>query len=420
MRIIESDEVRARLTPDVTIALMREALTKLESGEAVQPLRSVNALPGGDSFGFMPRVDKGLLRRRRSSPRSTATWARKYPSHMGYVMLFESVHGAPVGMADASAITELRTGAVSAVATDLLARKGAKTLAIIGCGAQGRSHLAAISRVRKLESVKCYDINAEAARRYAAEQGEKYGIPVTVADSVEEAVRGADIVCTLTPSKEPYLKAEWIAPGTHVNAVGTFTPVTREATSELVAKSRLYADQVEAMKRESGEYLIPLKEGLITEAHIVGSIGAALLGKVPGRRADEEITLFDALGLAIEDVICAKYLLRLKTLPKGYPPTTSMSASRAFCPRACSSRCQTSVVPSNSFPAACRRKRVSDTSARTGIRNITLQSARRPEIPQDFRRTQSPPPRPKDAKRILDATRISGARSASSKDFPMR
>jgi ornithine cyclodeaminase len=309
MRIIESDEVRARLTPDVTISLMREALTKLESGEAVQPLRSVNSLPGGDSFGFMPAWTKDFF----GAKIITAfhgNLGTEYPSHMGYVMLFESVHGAPVGMADASAITELRTGAVSAVATDLLARKDAKALAIIGCGAQGRSHLAAISRVRKLESVKCYDINPEAARRYAREQGEKYGIPVSVADSVEEAVRGADIVCTLTPSKEPYLKAEWIAPGTHVNAVGTFTPVTREATSELVAKSRLYADQVEAMKRESGEYLIPLKEGLITEAHIVGSIGAALLGKVPGRLTDEEITLFDALGLAIEDVTCAKYLLR--------------------------------------------------------------------------------------------------------------
>ena len=309
MRIIESNEVRARLTPDVAINLMREALMKLESGAAVQPLRSINTLPGNNSFGFMPAwMEDYFGAKIITAFHGNAGTA--YPSHMGYVMLFDSVHGAPVGMADASAITEIRTGAVSAVATDLLARKNAKALAIIGCGAQGRSHLAAIAQVRKLESVKCYDILPEAARRFASEQSAKYGIPVTNAASVEEAIRGADIVCTLTPSKAPYLEVHWVAPGAHINAVGTFTPVTREVTSALVAKTRLYADQVEAMKKEAGEYLIPLNEGLITEDHIQGSIGGVLLGKAPGRQSEDEITLFDALGLAVEDVICARYLLR--------------------------------------------------------------------------------------------------------------
>ncbi|HIR61483.1 MAG TPA: ornithine cyclodeaminase family protein, partial [Candidatus Faecivivens stercoravium] len=132
---------------------------------------------------------------------------------------------------------------------------------------------------------------------------------VTVCGSVEEAVKDADIICTLTPSKEAYLKKEWVKPGAHINAVGTFTPTTREVTSKLVAASRLYADQVAAMKKEAGEYLIPLSEGLITEDHIVGSIGEVLLGKAPGRQSEEEITLFDALGLAVEDVICGRYLV---------------------------------------------------------------------------------------------------------------
>lgn len=308
MKIIESDAVRARLTADVAIGLMREALMKLESGTAVQPLRSVNMMPGGNAFGFMPAWLEDYF----GAKIITAFHGNagtQYPSHMGYVMLFDSVHGAPVGMADATAITEIRTGAVSAVATDLLARKDAKTLAVIGCGAQGRSHLAAISRVRRIESVRCYDILPEAAMRFAEEQGAKHGIPINAAASVEEAVRGADIICTLTPSKEPYLEAGWITPGAHINAVGTFTPTTREVTSALVAKSRLYADQIEAMKKEAGEYLIPLREGLITEDHIVGSIGGVLLGKARGRETEEEITLFDALGLAVEDVICARYLI---------------------------------------------------------------------------------------------------------------
>ena len=136
----------------------------------------------------------------------------------------------------------------------------------------------------------------------------KFGIPVTAADSVREAVHNADIICTVTPSWEPYLEAGWIAPGTHINAVGAFTPTTREVTSALVAKSRLYADQVEAMRKECGEYLVPLREGLIGLDHIVGSLGGVLLGRVPGRSSEEEITLFDALGLAVEDVACVKYL----------------------------------------------------------------------------------------------------------------
>ena len=139
---------------------------------------------------------------------------------------------------------------------------------------------------------------------------EKYKIPVMVCDSVEEAVKGAEIICTVTPSKEPYLKAEWITPGAHINAVGAFTPNTREIESSLMAKAKLYADQVEAMKKECGEYLIPKNEGLFGEEHITGSIGGILAGKVPGRENDTEITLFDALGLAVEDVACGRFLCR--------------------------------------------------------------------------------------------------------------
>ena len=136
----------------------------------------------------------------------------------------------------------------------------------------------------------------------------KYGVPVTVCGTVAETVKDADIICTVSPSKEPSLFASMVKSGTHINAVGTFTPTTREVSSDLVAVSRLYSDQTEATKRESGEYLIPLQEGLIKEDHIVGSIGELLLGKVSGRTDDSQITMFDALGLAIEDVACAKYV----------------------------------------------------------------------------------------------------------------
>lgn len=309
MKIVQAEEVRQRLTMPECIELMRTSLRELEAGTYTQPLRSIALLPGGEKFGFMPAYLGDCFGAKVLSafPQNAGT---EYPSHIGYVLLFESTHGSFLGMADASVITEIRTGAVSGVATDLLARPDAHRLAIIGAGAQGRSHLAAMAAVRDIRSVAVYDQNAQAARRYCEEMAAQFGIPVTAADSAREAVKGADIVCTVTPSREPYLEADWIAPGTHINAVGAFTPATREVTSALVAKAKLYADQVEAMRKECGEYLVPLQEGLIGPDHIVGSLGDVLLGRAPGRSSEEEITLFDALGLAVEDVACAKYLCR--------------------------------------------------------------------------------------------------------------
>lgn len=307
MKIVESAEVRQRLTMPVCIELMRTALKELEEGRFTQPVRSIALLPGGEKFGFMPAWLGDCFGAKVLSafPQNAGT---AYPSHIGYVMLFEAEHGSFLGMADASVITEVRTGAVSGVATDLLARPDAHHLAIIGAGAQGRSHLAAMTAVRDIRSVAVYDQNPQAAQRYCTEMSAQYGIPVTAATCAQEAVEGADIICTLTPSKDPYLEADWIAPGAHINAVGAFTPTTREVSSAVVARARLYADQVEAMRKECGEYLIPLQEGVIGPEHIVGSLGDVLLGRAPGRTDSQEVTLFDALGLAVEDVMCARYL----------------------------------------------------------------------------------------------------------------
>ena len=307
MKIVESAEVRRRLTMPVCIELMRTALKELEEGRFTQPVRSIALLPGGEKFGFMPAWLGDCFGAKVLSafPQNAGT---AYPSHIGYVMLFEAEHGSFLGMADASVITEVRTGAVSGVATDLLARPDAHRLAIIGAGAQGRSHLAAMTAVRDIRSVAVYDQNPQAAQRYCTEMSAQYDIPVTAATCAQEAVEGADIICTLTPSKDPYLEADWIAPGAHINAVGAFTPTTREVSSAVVARARLYADQVEAMRKECGEYLIPLQEGVIGPEHIVGSLGDVLLGRAPGRTDSQEVTLFDALGLAVEDVMCARYL----------------------------------------------------------------------------------------------------------------
>lgn len=308
MFIIEADEVIKRLTPDICIELMRKALSDLEKGICVQPLRSLHRLPQNHLFGFMPAyLGDNSYFGAKIIDACANNKGTTYPTHMGYVMMFESVHGSPVGLVDATSITAIRTGAVSAVATDLLSRKDSRHLALIGAGAQARSHLDAISLVRSLEKVFIYDIDKDSAVRFQTEMSRKHHIDIKVCDSVKEAVSDADIICTLTPSKDPYLQLEWLKPGSHINAVGAFTPTTREVTSQLVANARLYADSVDSMKAECGEYLTPKSEGLFDETHIVGSIGALLLGTVEGRRNEQEITLFDALGLAVEDVMCARY-----------------------------------------------------------------------------------------------------------------
>ena len=306
MKIVEEAQVRALVTPRDCVEIMRQALSDLENGKYVMPPRMICTMPNTAAFGFMPAYVGDYFGAKVITAYGPNAGTR-YPTHIGYVVLFESEHCTVAGLVDATAVTEIRTGAVSAVATDLLARKDARTLGLIGAGAQARSHMAAIATVRDITAVRVYDLRHEAAQAFAGEITARYGGPVTVCGSAAEAVREADIVCTLTPAKEAYLTRDMIRPGTHVNAVGTFTPTTREAASDLVAASRLYADQISAMQSESGEYLIPLREGLITQEHIVGSIGQVINGTAPGRQSDEEITLFDALGLAVEDIACAKY-----------------------------------------------------------------------------------------------------------------
>ena len=305
MLLMEEKQVREILTPDRCMAAMRQALADLESGKCDMPQRLICKMPNTAAFGFMPAYAGDYF-----GAKVIAAYApnmgTEYPSHIGYVMLFESQHCTVAGLIEAGSITEIRTGCVSAVATDLLARKDAHSLALIGAGAQARSHFAAIRLIRDIQAVRVYDLNPAAAERFKQETEEKYHLAVTVCDSAESAVRDADIICTLTPAKEAYLTKAMVKPGAHVNAVGTFSPTTREAASDLVAASRLYADQTAACKKESGEYLVPLQEGLIQESHIIGSVGELLLGKIEGRKSEQDITLFDALGLAVEDIAAAK------------------------------------------------------------------------------------------------------------------
>jgi ornithine cyclodeaminase len=229
-------------------------------------------------------------------------------SHQGAVLLFDAETGSLAALLDATAITTIRTAAVSAVATRLLARDNAASLAIIGSGVQARAHIEAICAVRPITSLRVWSRNTEHARRLANAAREDFHLDASVSASGRDAVRNADIVCTVTSATEPVLCGEWLAPGTHVNAVGACTPNARELDSGVVVHSRLYVDRRESALKEPGDILFPLQDGEIGPDHVVAELGELLIGRGVGRRDEREITLFKSLGLAIEDLAAATHV----------------------------------------------------------------------------------------------------------------
>jgi ornithine cyclodeaminase/alanine dehydrogenase-like protein (mu-crystallin family) len=302
--ILSHDDVERMLTMPECIAAMEDALKALAHGEVHQPLRSLVRAEGAAGFlGLMPAY--------RGGPR--AAYGLKevcvFPgnpmlgldTHLGAVLLHSGETGELLAVVNASAITAIRTAAVSAVATKLLAREEAHTLAIIGAGVQARSHLAAMKLVRNIDDVRLVSRTQEKAEAIA-------GV-TTVCATVEEAVRGADIIVTATSSREPVLRREWIADGAHINAVGSSVASARELDGATVAAASLFVDRRESTINESGDYLGALRDGAISgPEHIRGELGDLLLGRVEGRRSAEEITLFKSLGLAVEDLAAAQFL----------------------------------------------------------------------------------------------------------------
>jgi ornithine cyclodeaminase len=225
--------------------------------------------------------------------------SRGLDTHQGTVTLFDGETGVPTAVLDASAVTEIRTAAVTAVATRTLARPDASVLAILGAGVQARSHLAALGW---LEEVRIYAPNAEHARALADSDGR-----ATAVASAQEAVRGADVIVTATSSRDPVLSHDWLSEGVHVNAVGASMPTVRELEPETVAASALFCDSRESLRNEAGEFQLALSQGAIPgEEHVRAELGEVLAGLKPGRQDEGELTLFRSLGLAIEDIAAAQ------------------------------------------------------------------------------------------------------------------
>jgi ornithine cyclodeaminase/alanine dehydrogenase-like protein (mu-crystallin family) len=304
--------VHELLPMEACIPLMHDALISLAKGDVVLPLRSKVRLPDGSGvLGLMP----GYLGQPESFGLKVVTvmpgnHGTPYDSHQGVVMLFGVAHGEPLAILDATAITAIRTAAASAAATDALANPDAGDLALLGSGAQARTHLAAMQCVRSLRRVRVWSRNRANAARFAREEGNRRGLVIEAAASAEEALRDADIVCTATAAREPVLLGDWLVPGAHVNAVGACFPTSRELDTEAVRRSRFFTDCRESCLNEAGDFLIARAEGAIGDAHLLGEVGEVFLDKVPGRVSSDDITIFESLGIAIEDLAAAHFIHR--------------------------------------------------------------------------------------------------------------
>lgn len=308
--VLKAEEIAELLPVAECIDVMAEALGALARGEAYQPLRTIVRPPGATGLmGLMPSY-RGDSAARLFGLKAVCVFpgnaALGRDAHQGAVLLFSGETGELLAVLSASAITAIRTAAVSGLATRLLAREDASDLAIVGAGAQARAHLAAMAAVRGLRRARVASRRPERAAAFADDVRRRYSFAVDAAPDIEAAVRGADIVVTVTTASEPILRRSWIAEGAHVNAVGASVPTSRELDAETLSNARLFVDRRESTVAEAGDFVLARNEGAIGPEHIQAEIGEVVVGSRPGRRSRAEITVFKSVGLAIEDLAAAQ------------------------------------------------------------------------------------------------------------------
>lgn len=310
IRVLSAKDIHDLLTYDRCIAAVEQAMSETSAGRVTLPLRQVMPVPG----------DRGRLGMMPGAFAADSSFGIKlislYPdnpafglsSHLGLYLLFEAEHGRPRAILEAGALTAVRTASASAVATRHLARRDARRLAIIGTGEEAETHLAAIPRVRDIAEVVVWGRSADKAAAFVARHRDR--INIRAAATLEEAVRGADIVCTVTAARTPILFGAMLEPGQHVNLVGASTAATAEADGEVVRRSRFFVDSRQSAMAEAGELLAAIRDGIVDEGHIQAEIGEVISGARPGRRGDDEITVYKSLGIAPQDLAAAGEVLR--------------------------------------------------------------------------------------------------------------
>ena len=305
--VLSEHDVRRLLDMESCIEAMTEVLASLARGELYQPLRSIARPPGADNLlGLMPSYRGGTtpsfgLKEIVVVPSNPS---RGLDTHMGGVLLHDGETGELVAVLNASPVTEIRTAAVSGVATRALARADAQRVAVLGAGAQARGHVHAMRAVLDDPEIRIWARNPETAEQLAGEVG------AIVSPSVDAALFGAEVVCTTTAATEPIVEKRWLAPGAHINAVGSCFPTTRELDTETVAHSSFFTDRRESCLNEAGDYILAAAEGAVGPDHIKAELGEVLAGIHPGREHEDELTVFESLGIAVEDLASAELVVR--------------------------------------------------------------------------------------------------------------
>ena len=308
LMIFDAEAVRARLDYPNCMLVVREAMEALSAGATRQMLRRMIELGDGRTFAQMPGAlgeDDMFGAKLISVFADPATPGRR--RHRGVVVMFEPAQGRPVCVADAEEITHIRTAAASAVATDALARADARTLLIMGTGGQARTHLKALPIVRRFERILIWGRDPAKAAALAREFSH---LPVEIATDPESAAAPADVICTVTGSRTPVLLGAWVKRGTHINVVGSSAPGPVEVDTALVARSRYIADSRDNALDAAAEFLVARAAGAVADDHIAAEIGEVLLGRIPGRRTADDITVYKSLGHAVQDLAAAAFLYR--------------------------------------------------------------------------------------------------------------
>ena len=310
LRIIDAATVRRLAPPEKLIAWMQPAMVSTSRRAVELPLRRGMVLPGGlGVIGMMPGyVGEDTASAGVKLVSLVPPERRRGSSHLGLMVLYDADGLVPQAILCGATVTALRTAAVSALATSVLARPEASVLAILGAGEQAAAHIPALMAVRRFKKIVIWARRREQADALAA----SLQIPaeLVVASSVQEAVAAADVVCTLTSSREPLLQGEWLAPGAHINLVGSSSADAREADDAVVQRSRFFVDYIPSTLDQAGEFLHAKNAGLVDDSHIVAELGAVLEGTAEGRRHAEEITVYKSLGIAAQDVVTAREVYR--------------------------------------------------------------------------------------------------------------
>lgn len=309
IKVLSEEDIKKTLSMREAIEVMSDVFSKLSKGELEMPIRSVTDF-GDNTVFYKPAASKtddavGI----KLLTQVNGNRERNLPVIQGLMMLVDYTDGRFLSIMDGTYITALRTAAASGLATKLLARKDARVAAIFGAGAQGRTQLLAICEARNIEKVYIFDLNADAVSEYIKDMSGKVTAEL-IKGASNECLQEVDVICTVTTSPRPLFRLSELKKGVHINAIGSFKPTMNEIAADVVAASELYLDHKESVIAESGDIINPLRDGVITEAHIKGEIGDAVNGAVQGRTNDMQITLFKSVGVAVQDLATANRVYR--------------------------------------------------------------------------------------------------------------